>query len=190
MITVTIPYEGNKMGLAQLLVSLQPQLHPDDDIYIVDFSQDKSALQIAKLYGSTRCYIMVEPTDKTFIEALGFGLQSMKENKQKGVLILETELVIPTTFIANLKKSIKADYELFLLDISDSTEMDPNFKWFNPIPAVVDFALWQMNPNARSMYIKATAVNEKFGLHTTKPIYGLIKERVVKLPIIKWDITK
>jgi hypothetical protein len=137
MITVVIPYTGNKVGLAQLIMSLQPQLHPDDDIYVVDNTPDRSSLPIAKQYGSNRCYIFVEVTtekDKRFM--IQKGLQSMKENKHGGALIIEPGCVISTTFIANLKRAARQDLTADFLSpfVSEPVDgvMDPNFKFFCP----------------------------------------------------------
>lgn len=146
MLTVIIPYQGNKPALAQLLVSLQPQLHPDDDIYVIDESSERSAVELVKRYGSTRCYIFVEPTEKRGSEAIMFGLQSMKENKQGGALIMPEGAVIPTTFIANLKKVIKQGFDYIVFDEHYVEEMDPDFKWYTPSPQVKKYeqqtSLW------------------------------------------------
>ena len=135
MLTVIIPYQGDKVALSQLLVSIQPQLHPDDDIYILDWSEYRSAKHVVERYGSTRCYIFVEPTEDQ--ENYKFGFQSMRENKQEGALLLPPTAVIPTTFIANLKKAVKKEpFDVFMFSTVKSDVMDPNFKWFTPPPVV------------------------------------------------------
>lgn len=140
--TVIIPYTGNQPGLAQLLVSLQPQLHPDDDIYIIDMSKEKSAKTIALWYGSTRCYIFVEPTDKPWVQSIEYGLESMRQNKQNGALIISPQCVVSTTFIANLKKATQTGYDLLYPDTHElfhgqDTRMDSEFKWFGkPMPEI------------------------------------------------------
>lgn len=136
MTTVIIPYHGNQHGLSQLLVALQPQLHPDDDIYIVDMTKDLSGVKLAALYGSTRCYIFVESAplidDK---EAIQRGIESMKENRQESALIITPRCVITNTFIANMKKALKMCNHCTLvprhLDILPGHEkMDANFNWY------------------------------------------------------------
>jgi len=130
-ITVIIPYTGNKMGLSQLLVSLQPQLTASDDIYVLDLSVGKSAKEVVMLYGSTRCYILVEPTNKPREQALAYGMEYMRQNSHEGALIIDDNVVISTTLIANIKKAAKLDFNIIFPDYSIVTDrMDSNFKWF------------------------------------------------------------
>lgn len=134
MITVVIPYTGNKVGLATLLVQLQPQLHTDDDIYIVDSTPERSGVEIARLYGSTRCYIFVEVGKYDSYQAIGFGMQNCKENGQKGFLVMSSRLVISQTFIANLKKAIKKGFKVISPTVIETPyhQMPQNFQWYNP----------------------------------------------------------
>jgi hypothetical protein len=166
MITVIIPYMGNKVGLTQLLVSLQPQLHPDDDIYVVDSSLDRSAVKLVKAYGANRCYIFVEVTDKIGRDAIQYGLQSMKENKQDGALILAENSVISSTFIANLKKAAAhKEWGILIPAVSEVIDgiMDANFKWF--CPPTTEIKLVNENEEKLSraaLYIKASEINDDF----------------------------
>lgn len=136
MTTVIIPYQGNQHGLSQLLVSLQPQLHPDDDIYIIDMTKDLSGVKLAALYGSTRCYIFVEAAkDIDTKEAISRGIESMKENKQESAIIISDRCVITNTFVANMKKALKMCNHCTLVpnhsDILPGNEkMDANFVWY------------------------------------------------------------
>jgi len=136
MMTVIIPYQGNKHGLSQLLVSLQPQLHPDDDIYIIDMTKDLSGVKIAALYGSTRCFIFVETApDIDTKEAIQRGIESMKENKQECGLVITERCVITNTFVANMKKALKVCNHCTLVpnhsDVLPGDEkMDANFNWY------------------------------------------------------------
>ena len=132
--TIIIPYTGIEHGLSQLLVALQPQLHPDDDIYIVDTTQNLSGLKLAGLYGSTRCYIFVEKAPgATFDEAVRYGIENMKGNKQESGLVLTERCVITNTFIANMKKALKACNHCTLipkhLEVIED-RMDNNFNWY------------------------------------------------------------
>lgn len=136
MLTCVIPYVGNQHGLSQLLVSLQPQLHPDDDIYVVDMSKDLSGLRLAGLYGSTRCYIFVE---KAFgidaDDAIRRGFENMKENKQDGILAISDRCVISSTFVANIKKALKVcNHYRFVPNclevVPGSDRMNANFSWY------------------------------------------------------------
>lgn len=134
--TIIIPYTGIEHGLSQLLVALQPQLHPDDDIYIIDMSKDLSGLKLAGLYGSTRCYIFVEKAHEIdFNEAVARGVQNMKENKQESALVISERCVITNTFVANMKKALKVCNHCTLfpahLDVLPGDDrMDANFNWY------------------------------------------------------------
>ena len=132
MVTVVIPFVKDPINFAVLLATLQPQLHPDDDIYIIDTSPDKLALKIATLYGTTRCYIFVEPAP--YEKSLQYGIQSMVENKQKGLIFLGEDCFISSTFIFNMKKLIDSNYEIASPRVYENPyhKMDPNFKYYNP----------------------------------------------------------
>lgn len=135
--TVVVHYTGNEKGLVALLVNLQPQLAPLDDIYIVDSTEEHSGLKLATLYGTTRCYIFVEVNLYTFEDALSAGFQSCMENSQDGALILSESTILPQTFISNLKKAIKisnGEYGVLVPQVIKSPydRMDSNFQWFNP----------------------------------------------------------
>lgn len=132
--TIIIPYTGNQHGLSQLLVALQPQLHPDDDIYIIDTTKDLSGVKLGALYGSTRCFVFVETAPGiSFEEAVERGIESMRQNKQEGALVITPRCVITSTFIANMKKAAKLCnhyilYPQFLHALHEI--MDANFAWY------------------------------------------------------------
>lgn len=134
--TSIIHYTGYREGLVSLLMNLQPQLDTNSDIYIVDSSKDHSGLELATLYGSTRCIILVEVGLFDFKGALNAGFQSTVENKQEGALILSESTVLPATFISNLKKALKLapDFNVLTPKIIHTPygRMDSNFQWFNP----------------------------------------------------------
>lgn len=132
MLTICIPFVKDPINFAVLLATLQPQLHPDDDIYILDTSPDKMALKIVAIYGTTRCYNFVElaPYEKS----LQYGIQSMVENKQQGLVFLSEDCFISSTFIFNMKQLIHSNYELVSPRVYENPyhKMDPNFKYYNP----------------------------------------------------------
>lgn len=194
MITVVIPYSGYKIGLAQLLVSLQPQLHPDDDIYIVDMSLERSAKNIVLAYGSSRCYIFVEPTTERGASAVLFGLQSMKENRQEGALIIEETCIISTTFIANLKKAVQwkdknnKGFGFLVPKIVTMPHMvmDANFKWFGA-PTQKVSPLKDIPPNSENcpcVYVKTIEIGMDYTTDMTRkmPVGCFENEVVVVLP--------
>lgn len=134
MLTVVIPYTGNKLGLVSLLTSLQPQLHPTDDIYIIDSTPDRSGLKIAAMYGTTRCYIFVEVGLYSYKDARFLGIQSAAQNGQKGVLVISDRCFISQTFIANLKKAAVFGHKAVAPKVVEVPHplMESNFQWFNP----------------------------------------------------------
>lgn len=165
IMTIIIPYKGEQMGLCQLLVSLQPQLHPDDDIYILDLSRTKTAKELVLKYGSTRCYIMVEPTDKPISDAVKFGLQSMKENKQEGALLLLPNSVVSTTFIANLKRAASHDdWDVLVPRVSFHERMDANFTWFCPPTTTITRIPKDEPISDAAVYMKARKIDKDFSL--------------------------
>lgn len=113
-------------------MSLQPQLHPDDDIYLIDSSRDRSGVKIANLYGTSRCYIFVEVGDYSFDKSVEFGKQSAKENKQIPLVLFENS-VISATFIQNYKRSIRrGDGEKPAFLKTPYPKIPPDFQWYCP----------------------------------------------------------
>jgi len=121
-------YHTNSRNFPVLFTQLQPQLATSDDIYVVG---RHDALPIVKQYGSSRCFVFVEVGDYSKEEAIKFAFDNMKQNKQKGLLVIDERCVISQTFIANFKKAIKLFPESCL---SPNTihKMTSNFKWYNP----------------------------------------------------------
>lgn len=131
MLTVCIPFVKDPINFAVLLSTIQPQLHPDDDLYIIDTSPDKFALKAVAIYGTTRCYIFVEPAP--FEKSLEYSIQSMVENNQQALIMLSEDAFISSTFIANMKKVIDSPYDIVSPKVFQNPyqKMDNNFKFFN-----------------------------------------------------------
>jgi thymidine kinase len=128
--TVLVYYQKNKVNLAVLITRLQTELSTSDDIYVVDTSKDRSGLEIARLYGTSRNHIFIEVGDYTFPEAVKFATQSMNENKQGKLLILDENAFISQTLIQNVKRA--QNYNLIpITKRLPYDRMDPNFKLFN-----------------------------------------------------------
>lgn len=155
--TIIIPYTGKKHGLSQLLVSLQPQLHPDDDIYIIDMTPDRSGLEIATLYGSSRCFIFVEPAKVDMDTAIKYGIENMKQNKQEGAIILTERCVISNTFVSNMKKAAKTCNHCTLfplhLDMVHGS-MDTNFGWYGVTQTQIDDSVNPKEVTDQCRYIR------------------------------------
>lgn len=151
--TIIIPYSGTQHGLSQLLVSLQPQLHSDDDIYIIDQSKDRSGFELAALYGSSRSYIFVEPAKVDMATAIEYGLESMKQNNQEGAIIITERCIISNTFISNMKRAAKScnHYTLFPRHIDlIHGYMDSNFIWYgSPEVSLGEFNLKSVTDQCR-----------------------------------------
>lgn len=152
--TVFIHHTDNPTGLATLLINLQPQLSPNDDVYIVDSSKNRSGLKIAELYGTTRSYIFVEVGDYNIAQAFKFAVQSMTENKQEGILVISDQCIVPYTFIQSLKRASKTN-EVIAPRVSFSNVMDPNFRWFSHPVKLGEQELDQ----EFCCYFKKTAIN-------------------------------
>lgn len=189
MITVIIPYTGNREGLTALLVGLQPQLTPEDDIYIIDSSKDRSGLKIAALYATTRSYVFVEiakqETDQEKAEMAGF--QSMRENNQEGALVIGENVVVSHTFISNLKKAIKLSnnvYDVLVPQaiVSPYEKMDSNFSWFNPVTTEIG-PLEDFSGINNIFYVTKDGVDKFYGNgNTFTMIGGFANEKVMVFP--------
>lgn len=128
--TCLIYYTGSS-NFSTLLVQLQPQFSSSDDIYIVDVTPDRKGLSLVKLYGTSRSYIFVEVGRYSKSEAIDFGIQSAKENKQSGLLVIDQNCIISQTFISNIKK-VK-DYSVIspIVIKTPYPQMPSDFKWYN-----------------------------------------------------------
>lgn len=164
---VTIPFKSNKTGLAALLVNLQPQLTADDIVYIVDNSTDKDGLKLAEMYGGSRSLILVEVGNFNIYQSWNIGIQSMIENKQEGILILNDDVLLSYTCISNLKKAHKLTHHLCLVTKTptrfwSSNKLDPNFNWFNSPTKLNNIIDTDWMPGF-AFYLKRECV-EKLGL--------------------------
>lgn len=163
-----IPYSGEATQLCVLLTLLQPQLSSKDDIYILDTTPERSGLDIAKLYGSTRSYIFVEVAEEL---SLIPGIEYMIQNRHGGMLVIKPNTVISKTFISNLKRASKESYDVFCFHTTENTYLDPNFKWYTPLPRIEPVGLIRNDP----VYMKRVVKN-----HPQK-IGNIFTEHVVKL---------
>lgn len=128
------------MGLTALLIALQPQLAPSDDIYIADCSGDRSGLKIARLYGSSRSYLLVEVDLSTRDQALASALEHMRKQHQEGILVISENVVISQTLIASIRKASKLTSAARLIPnaiITPYPKMPTDFRWFNSHAVVV-----------------------------------------------------
>lgn len=137
MVTVCLKYKDNLVNFAVLLSQIQPQLTTGDDIYIIDSSPTRDALKIATMYGTTRSYIFVEPTQ--IENSLEFGLQSMAENKQEATIFLNDNCFVSSTFIANMKKAIGSGYEIVSPRVKENLgyKMDNDFQFYHKTTPVL-----------------------------------------------------
>ena len=110
---------------------LQIQLDQNSDIYIVDTTADRSGLALARLYGSTRQFIFVETGNHTRDQAIAFATQSQRENKQKGLLVIDDDCLISQTFITSVKR-VKG-YAIISPVVINTPypQLPTDFKWFN-----------------------------------------------------------
>ncbi len=159
--TVLIHYTGSP-NFPVLLTQIQPQLSEDDDIYVVDTTPNREGLRLAKLYGSTRCYIFVEVGKYSWAEAYMFAYRNMQENKQGGILSLHENLIISSTFISNIKKASGLGYDVVIPRILKTPypQLPSSFTWYNPpVKKVVKSFI----KSTDCFYARADKDNEEIG---------------------------
>jgi len=120
--------------LAVTLTALQPQLSIDDDIYIVDTTDNRQGLEIAKKYCSSKITTYVElVADKDTEKIVRIFGDKARENGHKSILFLGNVL-FSSTFISNLKKGLEIkNVSILTPEILPSFDkLNPNFTWHNP----------------------------------------------------------
>jgi len=163
---VCIPYHKNKLGLVALLVNIQPQLNSGDLIYIIDNSDNREGLEIVKMFKSSRVVILVEVGKFSIYESWNIGIESMLDNKQEGILILNDDVLLSMTCISNIKKAHNLTEHLALVcetpsRAHSSHRLDPNFKWFSSSTTFADIGntKWM---SGFAFYLKKECI-EKYG---------------------------
>lgn len=119
--------------LAATLTSIQPQLAETDDIYVIDRTPDREGWNLVKKYGTSRSTIYTEVGSFDRAKCEEIFKERAIQNKHIGILFLENVLVA-TTFIANLKKAISmSEYSILSPEILFNRDiLNPNFSWYNP----------------------------------------------------------
>lgn len=172
-IVVGIPYYSNRNGLAFLMANLQPQMTEDDILYIVDDSPDKSGLEIAKTFASSRTNVLCEVAGgKGIYRGWNMILQAMIDHKKDGAFIINDDVVLSTTCIGNIKRAhrLTGGAHDCLVPKTPSREwnskvLDPNFSWWSSITTIDDLK------DVRRMagfafYLKREAI-ERVGMFNT-----------------------
>lgn len=162
--TIFIYHRGSE-NLKVLLTQLQSQLSQSDDIYIYDPTPKRSGLTIARLYGSSKCYIFVEVGNLSYIEALQTGWQSCRENSQDGLLVIDENCVISNTLIPNIKKASESfDIISPIVIKTPYPQMPSEFKWHNQfgLPVI------EIDTFSRLLYYEKLTKNAKLGLLTSE----------------------
>lgn len=140
MITCLIRYKQSPLNFSVLLSQLQPQLHPDDDIFIFDESPNRLGLRLSLMYGTNRSYINVETSPhKNYLKS---GLESMNKNNQQALIVLNENCFVSSTFIPNMKKAITTNYEIVspVVNFNEHYKMDSNFKFYNQQELLIEDA--------------------------------------------------
>jgi hypothetical protein len=163
-VLVLINHTTSQTDLSALLVNLQPQLKESDDIYILS-----DGLGVAKRHGSTRSTILVEMGKFDNSQALEIGMEYAKDNDHEGVLFLQSNLVLPHTFVFNLRKASKLPYKILSpILLSDPTHrIHPDFSWFN-------YGKLDVVPTEESTY-----VCRYIDAYPKEKMFGLIKNEKV-----------
>jgi GT2 family glycosyltransferase len=135
MLTVSICVSEKEelTHFAVLLAQLQPQLAPDDDIYVVDATEDRSALKTARKFKTSRNVVLVETTPG--VAPFKAAFESALDNSQEAVLFLSPYCFISNTFIGNLKQALRnceSDQIIPRIQYAPYGRIDPNFNSWNP----------------------------------------------------------
>lgn len=165
-LVVSIPSRTNVIGLAALMVNLQPQLDNDDLIYIADNSDDHSVRKVAEMYGTSRCITMVEGEKFNLHDSWNHGLELCVEKKMDGVLTINDDVLFSMTFINNLKRAHRMTDHVALCPTTpdrtyNSRVMDPNFVYFNKSTQIKDIVDTEWMPGF-NFYLKRETI-EKVG---------------------------
>lgn len=179
--TIIYHHTGNDLALVSLLTNIQPQLSEDDDIYIIDSTQEKTGVKISALYGTSKSYIFVEVGEYSRYDAVKYGLESMVENKQDGALVLGNVLV-PQNFISNLKRACNhyTDYDLLVPEIHYIIYdvMDTNFRWNSRILKIPRVEQTNFLP-AECFYIRENVIEGYFHNKVAKMKAGKLLDELV-----------
>jgi len=179
--TIIYHHTGNDLALVGLLTNIQPQLSENDDIYIIDSTQDKRGVKLSALYGTSKSYIFVEVGDYSRYDAVKYGLENMVQNDQDGALVLGNVLV-PQTFISDLKRACNhyTDYDLFVPEIRYIIYdvMDANFKWHTPAFRTPNVEKTDFIP-AECFYIRKNIVDGYFKHKVAKMRAGKLSDDLV-----------
>ncbi|MBV6446342.1 MAG: hypothetical protein IFNCLDLE_02635 [Ignavibacteriaceae bacterium] len=173
-IVVGIPYYSNRAGLAFLMANLQPQMDENDILYIVDDSPDKSGLEIAKMFASSRTLVLCDPTGggKGIYNGWNYILQAMIDHKKDGAFIINDDVVLSMTCLSNLKRAHKITGDVYdcLVPKTPTREwnskvLDPNFSWYSKVTTINDIkdTRWMAG---FAFYLKREAI-ERVGLFNT-----------------------
>lgn len=172
-IVVGIPYYSNRNGLAFLMANLQPQMTEDDILYIVDDSPDKSGLEIAKTFASSRTNVLCEVAGgKGIYRGWNMILETMIEHKKDGAFIINDDVALATTCIGNIKRAHRLTGGVYdcLVPKTPSREwnskvLDPNFSWWSSITTIDDIkeVRWMAG---FAFYLKREAI-ERVGMFNT-----------------------
>jgi len=129
---IAIRYTKNDL-LALTMALVQPQIAERDDIYIIDTTENREGLEIAKKYGTSKSVILTEVGDYSQRTSIDFFEEYAKNNGHKGILYLKNVL-ISTTFVSSLKRAITLNKYKFLSPeaLPNRERLNPNFKWHCP----------------------------------------------------------
>lgn len=96
-ISVVLPTYKNRDGLIAMLIMLQSQSLPPDEIIIIDTSAEKWVLEVAARFDTHTCDITVHTGKMTIYEAWNKGIEL--SNKENNIFFMNDDLLLPHTFI-------------------------------------------------------------------------------------------
>lgn len=96
-ITCGIPVYKNRENLVAMLIMLQSQSLPPDEIIIIDSSGDNWALDIVKRFDTHTCELIVHNGESTVYESWNKIIELT--NKDNNIFFMNDDLLLPHTFI-------------------------------------------------------------------------------------------
>ena len=104
--TVVIPHSGSVETLIAVLTQLQTQTVLPKRIYLIDCSNDKSGLRIAKKFAFNNVPIVVEAVKGTIYENWNRGLRfSQNDYPRASILVINDDILLPVDAIERFQEA-------------------------------------------------------------------------------------
>lgn len=140
-VSVVIPYHKNIDGLSLLLATLQAQTIPPDRIVIIDTSENKSGLSIARRYNTnTGVKVIVEYAKVGIYDAWNRGID---HSDGMHTIILNDDVLVPMNFVDIMYVTAHKFNPYIVVPNTPPRDhfqrrVDMKFDWYSPIPEQKD----------------------------------------------------